>query len=92
MAPTVPWLLRMLPTATPSDPVPVPRETRMAPNLSPPSFTDAFASKIVKEEVEAEVIEVIGANVSVGVAGGTGGTKGLDRSSECIKQFPGVNF
>jgi len=81
MAPRVPWTLRALLTAIPSDPVPVPRETRMAPNLSLPSVTDAFASKIVKEEVDAEVIEVVGLNVRVG------GTKMLD-----IKQFPGVNF
>jgi hypothetical protein len=53
----------------------------MDPNLLPPSVTDAFASKIVKEEVDAEVIEVVGVNVRVG------GTKMLD-----IKQFPGVNF
>ena len=63
----------------------------MAPKLLPPSFTDAFASKIVKEEVEAEVIEVIGANVSVGIAGSTGGTR-LDGFVKDIKQFPGVNL
>ena len=65
----------------------------MAPNLLPPSFTDAFASKIVKEEVEAELIEVVGANVSVGVSVSVaGGTKMLDRFSEDVKQFPGVNL
>ena len=61
----------------------------MAPNLLPPSFTDACASKIVKKEVEAELIEVVGANVSVSVAGGT---KMLDRFSEDVKQFPDVNL
>ena len=87
MAPRLPWLLTT-PSKTPSDPVPVPRETRMAPNLLPPSSTDAFASKIVKEEAEAELIEVVGLNVSVGVAGGTK----MDGFGKDIKQFPGVNL
>ena len=64
----------------------------MVPKLLPPS-TDALSSKIVKEEVEAEVIEVFGLNVSVGVSV-AGGTKMLDVSllGKDIKQFPGVNI